>query len=66
LRAARAREFSGRQYRWRLVLRDVVWTVLSDAFIFVPAYRDSIFDAGLRLCIIPVMIGVIAPVGEWF
>ena len=26
-------------------------------------YRDSIFAAGLRLCIVPVMLGVVAPVG---
>jgi EmrB/QacA subfamily drug resistance transporter len=32
-------------------------------FIFVRAYHDSIFVAGLRLCIVPVMIGVIAPIG---
>jgi EmrB/QacA subfamily drug resistance transporter len=32
-------------------------------FIFVRAYQDSIFAAGLRLCIVPVMIGVVAPLG---
>jgi EmrB/QacA subfamily drug resistance transporter len=32
-------------------------------FIFVRAYRDSILTAGLRLCIVPVMIGVVAPIG---
>ena len=32
-------------------------------FIFLRAYGDSIFVAGLRLCIVPVMIGVIAPIG---
>jgi EmrB/QacA subfamily drug resistance transporter len=32
-------------------------------FIFVRAYQDSIFAAGLRLCIVPVMIGVVAPFG---
>jgi nitrate/nitrite transporter NarK len=32
-------------------------------FIFVRAYRDSIFAAGLRLCIVPVMLAVVAPVG---
>jgi EmrB/QacA subfamily drug resistance transporter len=32
-------------------------------FIFVRAYRDSIFAAGLRLCIVPVMLGVVAPIG---
>jgi predicted MFS family arabinose efflux permease len=32
-------------------------------FIFVRAYGDSIFTAGLRLCIVPVMLGVVAPVG---
>jgi EmrB/QacA subfamily drug resistance transporter len=32
-------------------------------FIFVRAYRDSIFAAGLRLCIVPVMIGMVAPIG---
>jgi EmrB/QacA subfamily drug resistance transporter len=31
-------------------------------FIFVRAYGDSAFAAGLRLCIVPVMIGVIAPI----
>jgi EmrB/QacA subfamily drug resistance transporter len=32
-------------------------------FIFVRAYGDSIFAAGLRLCIVPVMLGVVAPIG---
>ena len=32
-------------------------------FIFLRAYGDSIFAAGLRLCIVPVMIGVVAPIG---
>jgi EmrB/QacA subfamily drug resistance transporter len=32
-------------------------------FIFVRAYRDSIFAAGLRLCIVPVMLAVVAPIG---
>jgi MFS family permease len=32
-------------------------------FIFVRAYADSIFAAGLRLCIVPVMLGVVAPMG---
>jgi EmrB/QacA subfamily drug resistance transporter len=32
-------------------------------FIFVRAYRDSILAAGLRLCIVPLMIGVVAPIG---
>src|SRR5262249_45085530 len=32
-------------------------------FIFLRAYGDSIFVAGLRLCIVPVMIGVVAPIG---
>jgi EmrB/QacA subfamily drug resistance transporter len=32
-------------------------------FIFVRAYHDSIFAAGLRLCIVPVLIGVVAPIG---
>ena len=31
-------------------------------FIFVRAYQDSAFAAGLRLCIVPVMIGVVAPI----
>src|SRR6266404_239279 len=31
-------------------------------FIFVRAYRDSTFAAGLRLSIVPVMLGVVAPV----
>src|SRR5262249_40271269 len=30
-------------------------------FIFVRAYRDSTFAAGLRLSIVPVMLGVVAP-----
>jgi EmrB/QacA subfamily drug resistance transporter len=32
-------------------------------FIFVRAYRDSTFAAGLRLSIVAVMLGVVAPVG---
>jgi EmrB/QacA subfamily drug resistance transporter len=32
-------------------------------FIFVRAYRDSTFAAGLRLTIVPAMLGAIAPVG---
>jgi EmrB/QacA subfamily drug resistance transporter len=32
-------------------------------FIFVRAYGDSIFAAGLRLCIVPVMLAVTAPLG---
>jgi len=32
-------------------------------FILVRAYGDSIFAAGLRLCIVPVMLGVVAPIG---
>jgi EmrB/QacA subfamily drug resistance transporter len=32
-------------------------------FVFVRAYHDSILTAGLRLCIVPVLIGVAAPVG---
>ena len=32
-------------------------------FIFVRAYHDSILAAGLRLCIVPVLIGAAAPVG---
>jgi EmrB/QacA subfamily drug resistance transporter len=32
-------------------------------FIFVRAYGDSIFAAGLRLCIVPIMLAVAAPVG---
>ena len=32
-------------------------------FIFVRAYQDLILTAGLRLCIVPVMIGVVAPIG---
>src|SRR5262249_39079188 len=31
-------------------------------FIFVRAYRDSTFAAGLRLSIVPVMPGVVAPI----
>src|SRR6516165_9047338 len=31
-------------------------------FIFVRAYRDSTFAAGLRLSIVPVMLGVVAPI----
>ena len=30
-------------------------------FVFMRAYRDSALAAGLRLCIVPVMIGVVAP-----
>jgi nitrate/nitrite transporter NarK len=32
-------------------------------FIFVRAYRDSTFAAGLRLTIVPVMLGALAPLG---
>jgi len=32
-------------------------------FIFVRAYEDSIFAAGLRLCIVPVMLAIAAPIG---
>jgi nitrate/nitrite transporter NarK len=32
-------------------------------FVFVRAYHDSILTAGLRLCIVPVVIGALAPVG---
>jgi MFS family permease len=32
-------------------------------FIFVRAYHDSAFAAGLRLTIVPVMLGVVAPLG---
>jgi len=32
-------------------------------FIFVRAYRDSTFAAGLRLTIVPVMLGAVAPLG---
>jgi MFS family permease len=32
-------------------------------FVFVRVYRDSIFAAGLRLSIVPVMLGLVAPVG---
>src|SRR5262249_10124416 len=32
-------------------------------FMFVRAYQDSIFAAGLRLTIVPVMLGLVAPVG---
>ena len=32
-------------------------------FIFVRVYQDSILSAGLRLSIVPVMLGVIAPIG---
>ena len=31
-------------------------------FIFVRAYRDSTFAAGLRLSMVPVMLGVVAPI----
>ena len=31
-------------------------------FIFVRAYRDSTFAAGLRLSIVPVMLGMVAPI----
>ena len=32
-------------------------------FVFVRVYRDSILAAGLRLSIVPVMLGMVAPVG---
>jgi EmrB/QacA subfamily drug resistance transporter len=32
-------------------------------FLFLRAYGDSIFAAGLRLCLVPVMISVVAPIG---
>ncbi len=32
-------------------------------FMFVRVYEDSILAAGLRLCIVPVLIGVVAPLG---
>jgi EmrB/QacA subfamily drug resistance transporter len=32
-------------------------------FVFLRTYGDSIFAAGLRLCIVPVMIGAVAPIG---
>ena len=32
-------------------------------FVFVRAYGDSMFAAGLRLCIVPVMLAVAAPIG---
>jgi EmrB/QacA subfamily drug resistance transporter len=32
-------------------------------FIFVRAFADSIFAAGLRLCIVPVMLAFAAPIG---
>jgi EmrB/QacA subfamily drug resistance transporter len=32
-------------------------------FMFVRAYHDSIFAAGLRLSIVPVLIGLVAPLG---
>jgi EmrB/QacA subfamily drug resistance transporter len=32
-------------------------------FMFVRAYQDSIFAAGLRLTIVPAMLGLVAPVG---
>lgn len=32
-------------------------------FVFVRVYRDSIFVAGLRLSIVPVMLGLVAPLG---
>lgn len=32
-------------------------------FVFVRAYHDSILAAGLRLCIVPVLIGAVAPMG---
>jgi EmrB/QacA subfamily drug resistance transporter len=32
-------------------------------FMFVRAYGDSIFVAGLRLCIVPVMLAIAAPIG---
>ena len=32
-------------------------------FVFVRVYQDSIFSAGLRLSIVPVMLGLVAPLG---
>ncbi len=32
-------------------------------FVFVRVYRDSILAAGLRLTIVPVMLGMVAPIG---
>ena len=32
-------------------------------FVFVRVYRDSILVAGLRLSIVPVMLGMVAPIG---
>jgi len=32
-------------------------------FMFVRVYQESIFSAGLRLSIVPVMLGLVAPVG---
>jgi nitrate/nitrite transporter NarK len=32
-------------------------------FMFVRVYQDSNFSAGLRLSIVPVMLGLVAPVG---
>ena len=32
-------------------------------FMFVRVYRDSALAAGLRLSIVPVMLGVVAPIG---
>lgn len=32
-------------------------------FVFVRVYRDSILAAGLRLSIVPVMLGIVAPAG---
>ena len=32
-------------------------------FMFVRAYGDSIFAAGMRLCIVPVMLAIAAPIG---
>ena len=32
-------------------------------FIFVRVYQDSIFVAGLRLCIVPMLLSVVAPIG---
>jgi len=45
------------------VLCDAVGLMFSHALIFVRGLRGSALAAGLRLSIVPVMLGVIAPVG---
>jgi MFS family permease len=61
--AVSAKRVHGWQYRRPDVLRGAVRTVLSDAVHIRAPYRDSTFAAGLRLTIVPVMLGAVAPLG---